>query len=167
MPAAAQPFCNGVRCTYTPLERLPGQTNDTISTPQQFGDYVGSAFRLFIVLGGMLAVATFVFGGITYMVSDVLDKKDFARRQMQRSVYGILLLLGSYLLLVSINPEIGLFKFNPGEIPSNFSNNATPGSTVFSGQPTDAERAACEGASSESAGGRVQLVPGAWQCVPR
>lgn len=127
-------FCTGATCKYTPLERLPGQQSGPIETPQQFGDYVGSLFRIFIVLGGMFAVSTFVFGGILYMTADVLQKKDFARKQMQRSVYGLLLLLGSFLLLTTINPNFARFNFNPAAITGNTSQTRSTSNTTQAGQ---------------------------------
>ncbi|MEK7068321.1 MAG: hypothetical protein AAB964_00720, partial [Patescibacteria group bacterium] len=110
---AQQPFCNGKECTYTPLEQLPGQQSTGITSVKDFGNYVSSAFRIFIILGGMFAVATFVFGGVAYMTSETLGGKDWARQRMQRAVYGILLLLGSYLLLTTINPDFKFSTFDP------------------------------------------------------
>lgn len=110
-------FCQGGQCTYIPLEQLPGMDRvEGIRDPAHFGAYLTAAFRIFIILGGMFAVATFVFGGVTYMTTLESGRKDWARKQMQRAVYGILLLLGSYLLLYTINPELTIFRFNPGAI---------------------------------------------------
>lgn len=138
-------FCSGTTCNYTPLEPLPGQTDSTISTAQEFGRYLNLMFSLFIIIGGMFAVMTFVWGGITYMVSDIVDKKDFARKQMQRSIWGILILLGSYILLYTINPElIRLDRFNPTTINRPGSQPVTPSTsgrtTTATPQPTQQQR---------------------------
>ncbi len=76
-PTTQTEFCNGTRCSYIPLEPLPGQQIG--SQGVDFGSYLNYAFTLFIVIGGMFAVATFVWGGIMYMVSDVAKSKDTGR----------------------------------------------------------------------------------------
>ncbi len=125
-------FCNGGTCTYTPLEPLPGQPA-SLTTGQQFGVYLGTAFKLFIVLGGMLAVGTFVFGGISYMVSDIVDKKDWARRKMQAAIWALLLLLASYLILNTINPSLTNFNCNLNPLSTQKGCNVTPQQAVLQG----------------------------------
>ncbi len=125
-PATQTEFCNGTRCSYIPLEPLPGQQIG--SQGVDFGSYLNYAFTLFIVIGGMFAVATFVWGGIMYMVSDVAKSKDTGRKQMQRAVYGLLVLLGSYILLYTINPQLvqtGIFDPN-SVVSGTFSNRFQP-----------------------------------------
>lgn len=112
--AAAQtapaPFCAGGAgtCTYIPLEPLPGQQKG----PLNFATYVGNAFKVFIVLGSMIAVGVLVFGGISYMVSEVVPHKDWARQKIQQAVWALLLLLSSYLILSTINPDLTIFRFD-------------------------------------------------------
>lgn len=159
-PAA---FCQSGTCTYVPLEPLPGYTQN--QNVANFGTYIATAFKLFVVLGGMIAVATFVFGGITYMTADVLNKKDFGRKQMQRSVYAILLLLGVYLILVTINPNLATLKFDPAPLrtgaPSAANTPSQAPFTITSGQPTALERADCE----DNPNRRVAYLPiGGWRC---
>jgi hypothetical protein len=98
-------FCTSRDCAYIPLEPLPGQQIDP-NKGADFPSYLRAAFTLFIVIGAMLAIATFVWGGIMYMISDIAGKKDFAKKQMTRSLWGILILVGSYLILATINPEL-------------------------------------------------------------
>lgn len=93
---------------YVPLEPLPGQKT---CPPGQYCEadlprFLGTAFKVIIVLGGLIAVATIVFAGISYMVSDVVDRKGWARRKVQSAVFALVLLLSSYLILNTINPDL-------------------------------------------------------------
>ena len=47
-----------------------------------------------------------MFAGFLYMGSDFWDKKNQAKEIIQDVVLGLLLLLGTYLILAQINPEI-------------------------------------------------------------
>lgn len=102
---AAQTPC-GTNCnlTYTPLEPLPGFT----SLPQNgdIGPYLSAVFKIIMVIGGLVAVASLVFGGIAYMVSEVVDKKTAARRRIVSAFWGLILLIGSYVILFTINPQL-------------------------------------------------------------
>ncbi|MCX6819919.1 MAG: hypothetical protein NT019_01360 [Candidatus Adlerbacteria bacterium] len=89
--------------TYVPLEPLPGQNTNGQTN---FCQLINLIFKLLIYLGGMVAVLFLVLGGITYMISEVVNKKDFARRRIQAAVWGLLLLLSSYIILNTINPQL-------------------------------------------------------------
>jgi len=76
----------------------------------KLGDYVNGIFKIGIALAGALAVIMFVIGGITYMVSAVVGQKQAAKDMMLNAILGLLLALGSYALLYTINTS--LIKFN-------------------------------------------------------
>ncbi|MEI7719698.1 MAG: hypothetical protein WCI89_00615 [bacterium] len=89
--------------TYRPLEPLPfipqgGQAN--------FCALLNGLLRLTIFLGGLMAVVSFVYSGIMYMTSAVVGTKAAAKMSLQTSVWGLLLLLGSYIILNTINPQL-------------------------------------------------------------
>ncbi|HXK31943.1 MAG TPA: hypothetical protein VJ378_00500 [Candidatus Paceibacterota bacterium] len=69
--------------------------------------YVKYIFNLSIIISGLLAFGTFVAGGIRYITSVGVPafKKD-ASEQMFAAFVGLLVLLTSYMLLTSINPEL-------------------------------------------------------------
>ncbi len=107
---------SGTNLTYTPLEPLyPYQAAD-INTPGGFVSLLNNIFRLLISLGALIAVVTLVVGGIAYMVSEAIDKKQEAKNRMKASIYGLLLLAGSYLILNTINPDLLRINLNPGTI---------------------------------------------------
>lgn len=89
---------------YVPLEPL--SSNPYQQPPQNFCDMLNLLFRVFIYVGGMLAVLYLVIGGITYMVSEVVDKRSKARSRIRAAIYGLLILLCSWIILNTINPQL-------------------------------------------------------------
>ncbi|MBY0472960.1 pilin [Patescibacteria group bacterium] len=94
------PVDNGL--SYTPLEPIPGQS----SSQPNFCELLNILFKVLIYLGGMVAVLFLVLGGIAYMVSEVVDKRSAARERIKSSVIGLLILLSSYLILFTVNPNL-------------------------------------------------------------
>src|SRR3989338_8016016 len=108
-------ICNGKTCTYTPLEPIPG-------LPQSGNDFAGflnGMFKLLFTIGGMIAVASLVYGGITYMVSEIVGKIEWAKRQMRAALWGLALLVAAWLILYTINPDLITFKLNVQSITTN------------------------------------------------
>jgi hypothetical protein len=94
---------------YTPLEPLPGLEN-VQSGRLNFANLLESFFTILISIGGLLAVLMLIIGGITYMVSDVVHKKTAALKRIQAAIWGILLLVASWLILNTINPQLLTFS---------------------------------------------------------
>lgn len=92
---------------YTPLEPLPGVPQNGTAN---FGALLQGLFTLLLSLGALIAVAALVVGGITYMVSDVVDRKHEAKTRMYSAVWGLLLLLASFLILNTVNPQLVNFS---------------------------------------------------------
>jgi len=93
--------------TYVPLEPIPGFTP---SANLNFGDLLESIFKVLIILGGMIAVGAFVYAGIKYMTSDVIGSKSDAVKRLNASLLGLLLLVSSWLILYTINPQLIRFS---------------------------------------------------------
>jgi len=90
---------------YVPLEPLPlppgvqtGQAN--------FSTLLSSLFTITITVGGLIAVGMLVWYGITYMLSEAVNMKASARRHIEGVFWGLMLLLGSWLILNTINPQL-------------------------------------------------------------
>ncbi len=89
--------------SYIHLVPLPGVTAGIIeNVPAFLNQLVG----ITIGAGSILAVIMIGVGGIEYMASDAVFSKDEARKRMSDAVIGLLILLGSYVLLYTINPDI-------------------------------------------------------------
>lgn len=92
-----------VNMKYIPLEPLPNVPQDGSAT---FCTLLNGLFRLLIFLGGLIAVGSFVYSGIMYMTSEVVGMKSNAKRGLQASLWGLAILLASYIILNTINPQL-------------------------------------------------------------
>lgn len=79
---------------------------------------IGEVFARLYVWGiGFVALAAFLmltWGGVLYMIAGDRDPSD-AKNKMRNAIYGLLLALGSYLILYTINPA--LVNINKLELP--------------------------------------------------
>jgi len=114
---------------YTPLEPLPGLNNIQSGRDRRLADMLQAVFRILISLGGFSAVIMLVFGGVTYMMSDVVHKKTTALKRIQAALWGILLLVASWLILKTINPQLLTFELFINPV-SNLSGNGATTNTL-------------------------------------
>lgn len=132
-PNGSVPVSNGIQSqtvntsiNYVPLEPIPG-LNQTGTA--QFGVLLNAIFKVLIILGGIIATGSFVYAGVVYMTSDVIGTKSYARQRLTASLLGLLLLIGSWLILATINPQLLTF--------SNVLNPVTPNVIVPQQAPLD------------------------------
>lgn len=71
------------------------------------GAIVGQVYQFALLIGGLMAFGAIVYGGIKYTVSagNPSGKSD-GREWIYGALWGLLLLLGSYLILHTINPNL-------------------------------------------------------------
>jgi len=67
--------------------------------------YVQYMFNLLIAVSAVAAIFMIVFGGFIYMTSDSLNGKSDGKEKIQHAVEGLLMVLCSYLILRTINPQ--------------------------------------------------------------
>lgn len=89
---------------YVPLEPLPFLSSGGYGT--NLPALLQAAFQLLIIGGAGVATLMITIGGIQYMTGDTLHQKAEGRARIQNSVFGLLLLLATYLLLRTINPQL-------------------------------------------------------------
>lgn len=111
----------GVECvetdgSYCLLEPIP-EFGNKITPETGFGEYVNTLIRLILGVVGVIVVVTFVYGGIMWMGTDSIFKKTDARQKMEDAALGTLLLIGAYIILNTINPNLVDIKIN---IPNSF-----------------------------------------------
>lgn len=76
----------------------------TITDPAQ---YIQTIFRFLIGAGALLAIGTIVFAGIVYIVQQGnIAKQLDAKDMILNAVWGLALLMGSVLILTTINPRL-------------------------------------------------------------
>ena len=88
---------------YQPLTGIPGVTDTNNIT---LVGYVNALFLLSIALGAMLAVVKIALAGFSYMMSDVVTKKDSAKEQIRGALIGLGILLATFVVLYTINPNL-------------------------------------------------------------
>jgi len=102
------------KTTYTLLAPLPGldgadQTIDTQKSdtnPCPFGKYLNIMIKLFFGIAGVLAVVMIVMGGIEYMTSELVSSKEAGKESIRNALLGLLLALGAWLILNTLNPDL-------------------------------------------------------------
>ncbi|GEM_PF-1087640 len=79
--------------------------NGSLQASTTFQTYVQYSFNLLIALAAVAAVAMIVYGGLEYMLSAIPSTKGDGLKKVQNAVIGLILVLGSYLLLRTIDPR--------------------------------------------------------------
>jgi len=95
---------------YTLLSPLPclGNScpgNDKSGTTANFQTYVSYAYNLFIALAAVAAVFMIVYGGFEYVTSTIPGNKNDGKKRIESALWGLLLVLASWLILRTINPH--------------------------------------------------------------
>lgn len=88
---------------YVLLEPLPGISSVPVGG---FGGYLAAMFKLSIGLATVLAVLQLSIAGFKYLTQDSFSQKSDARETINNALFGLLLLLSSYLILKTINPDL-------------------------------------------------------------
>jgi len=94
-----------------------------VLSPQVFGEipgeqafllYVKYFYYLFLMVAGFLAFGTIVYGGFLYLISAGAPVKMIAaKEQITGGILGLVILLSSYLILATINPQLVILRL-PG-----------------------------------------------------
>jgi hypothetical protein len=79
---------------------------DNSKGTEAFGRYLNILIRIFIGLCAVLAVIMIVIGGIEYMTSELISSKEAGKDRIREALLGLLLALGAYTLLNTINPDL-------------------------------------------------------------
>ncbi len=129
----------GGKLGYCPLEPLPGfQSGATI----EFVPFLRTIFKLLIIAGALLAVATLVYAGISYILSEAFETKGEARKRMVAAFYGLAILLGAWLMLYTINPTLLNFDLSSiGSAGGSATNGTNDATQQTAGQSYSAEDA--------------------------
>jgi hypothetical protein len=81
------------------------KTFDT-SQANNLGGYLNLMIKIIIGICGVLAVIMIVMGGLEYMTSELINKKQEGKDRIRNAILGLLLALGAWTLLNTINPNI-------------------------------------------------------------
>ncbi len=118
------PTCSAGRDGYCLLAPLGGVS---VIRDKDLNDYFGMMYKILIGLAGVLAVIMIFFGGVQYMTTDALGGKEEGRTRIKNAVYGLIIALGSYAILNTVNPKLLNFTFGVDKVNIQF----TPDETLF------------------------------------
>jgi uncharacterized membrane protein YgcG len=127
----------------TPLPTGNNQSANSIPTSSPL-DYINLLFRLGISLAVVFAVFMLVYGGIVTMSTDNIENHREGRKIINRTLWGLLLLLISWLILYTINPrllDLGAVFRTGGSIsnkPVNSGGTLIPGNNSSTGANNNA-----------------------------
>ncbi len=97
---------NGSATDYTLLAPLPGAEKFDTSSSSALGEYINLIIKLVIGISAVLAVVMIVMGGIQYMGSELISEKQEGKDRIWNAILGLLIALGAYALLNTINPDL-------------------------------------------------------------
>lgn len=103
--------------TYTQLAPLPGTGNCTGSgstlsctvTPSatnSLGTYINGLYKLAVAAASVLAVLMIIIGGFNYVSTDAINNKEEGKETIKSALGGLLLVLASWVILYTINPQL-------------------------------------------------------------
>ena len=105
------PFICQAEVSYTPLQPIITQSGKSLYNNNLL-QYLANLYSFAIAIAGGLAVLRIVFAGIKYMTSDAFSLKTEAKKQINASIIGLLMALGSYAFLYTLNPKLVELNLN-------------------------------------------------------
>ncbi len=93
----------------TPLPSMGGNfdgQNFDATKSNSFSTYLNLMIRLIIGICAVLAMLMIVVGGIEYMTTELVSHKDEGKKRILGAIGGLILALGSYVVLNTINPDL-------------------------------------------------------------
>jgi hypothetical protein len=79
---------------------------DPSTSTNAIGSYLNLMIKIFIGLCAVLAMIMIVVGGLEYMTSELISSKESGKQKITGAILGLLLALGSWAILNTINPEL-------------------------------------------------------------
>ena len=150
-----------------PIDIPGGVTDFNPNAKNALGEYLNLMIKIFIGLCAVLAVVMIVMGGIEYMTTELVHTKEAGKERITNALLGLLIALGAYALLNTINPDLLKtdIKIDPTTIQytsQDVPQLCLPGGTC-GGYPTGANWATASGAAALTLPSGVTSRPG--ECV--
>lgn len=89
------------------------KTLKTFDAATGLGSYLNLMIKIFIGICAVLSVVMIVTGGIEYMTSELAHTKEAGKERIEHALLGLVIALGAYALLYTINPDLLKSDFNP------------------------------------------------------
>ncbi len=91
---------------YTYLAPLTNEKVFNVADTCALGDYLGTAINIFLGIIAVLAMIMIIMGGLEYMTTELVSEKSAGKEKIQNAILGIVLALGAWLILNTINPKL-------------------------------------------------------------
>lgn len=114
---------------YVVLAPLPGIGDAASGGKTTLETYLPNAFNLMVGIAAALAFIMITWGGVMYATSDAISSKSEGKGYIENAVWGLLLVIGAWAILNTINPQILNFSI----ILPKSDIQTTPGVTVEGG----------------------------------
>jgi len=89
---------------YVPL--VPNSPLTSAASSANVGEFLLSVFKWGVSLAVAMAILFVIYGGVEYMTTDAVFKKEEGREKITAAVAGLLIVFASWLILNTINPDI-------------------------------------------------------------
>ncbi len=109
-----------------------------ISEVQGLPDYINIAYRYMVTIVLVVAIVMVVYGGFRYLVGASIGDIQAGKKIIQDAIVGMLLVLGAYTILSTINPATTILSFKAPE-PIDCQDLATPNVLKNASCSSDAE----------------------------
>ncbi len=96
-------------CDVNDVNKPPGCTAGrlrTVDPTTGLGTYLNLMIKIFIGICAVLSVVMIVVGGVEYMTSELVHTKEAGKERIQHALLGLIIALGAYALLYTINPDL-------------------------------------------------------------
>lgn len=95
---------SGPGCEDKKLKSFDPTTTD--GQKNRLGTYLNLVIKLILGLSAVLAMVMIVIGGVEYMTTELISGKEAGKERIRGAILGLLLALGAYALLNTINPDL-------------------------------------------------------------
>ncbi len=130
-PAPTTPTTvNSEKATYQLLAPILDESGNEVKTAE-FPTYLRYMFIILISLASVIAVLMIVFGGVKYMTTDAYTGKQEGKEIIKRTLGGMILIIASWLIIYTINPNTVKLDATKGSIQNV--KDGTPGKPVSNG----------------------------------
>ncbi len=111
---------------FKTLVGIPGIDNPELS----FGAYINALYTLAISIAALLSVIKIIIAGMKYMLSDVVNTKGDAIKDIQGALFGLLVVISAVLILNVINPQLTQTEIFLDKVDSNSQTTGNPTPTT-------------------------------------
>jgi hypothetical protein len=89
-----------------PLNGIQNFESDPEKNPCAFGKYMNMMIKIILGIAAVLAVIMIIKGGFEYMMSSLPSGKESGKGTITQAILGLIIALGAYLILFTINPNL-------------------------------------------------------------